>query len=123
MMRVAPESRVALIASCERVPLRQSSMGNFDTHVHGPISKMGVAVTRIDGADRYATSAAVAREVRSFASPKSLTVATGASFAGTLSLGPWCYATASSVLCVPKGGKLSGEALAEATSDSYASPP
>ena len=95
--------------------------GAVSASVESELSRMGILVTRIAGADRYATSAAVAREVRAISGHRSLAVATGASFADALSLGPWCYATASPVLCVPQGGELSGATLSEATSGGYAS--
>ena len=95
--------------------------GAVSAAVESELTRMGILVTRLAGADRFATSAAVAREVRAVAGPRSLAVVTGSSFADALSLGPWCYATASPVLCVPQGGGLSGATLAEATSGGYAS--
>ena len=86
--------------------------------VDGTLTSMGITTTRIKGADRQGTSAAVASEILSLVNNKStakladtLFVTTGSDYAGALSISPWAYRAAAPILLADGAGALSPECV------------
>ena len=79
--------------------------------VEAEVVAMGRYVERIAGADRAATSVlALGRLMASGNASDTVIVATGASFADALAIGPWSYATKSPIVLI-SGGSLSDDAV------------
>lgn len=86
--------------------------------VDGTLASMGITTTRLKGADRQGTSAAVASEILSLVNNKStakladtLFVTTGSDYAGALSISPWAYRAAAPILLADGAGALSPECV------------
>jgi putative cell wall-binding protein len=88
--------------------------------VESRLKDLGVAVTRINGSDRYATGVEVLKAVRQArATSDTVIVATGQNFPDALSIGPWAYATSSPVVLANGQGLLNEDevrAIREASS-------
>lgn len=96
-------------------------VGNEDaigTQVEADLRGQGVGVTRVTGASHAAVSAAVARELDDLRGSgtvqresDTVIVATGSTFADSLSISPWAYASASPILFTDADGLLSNDAV------------
>ena len=79
--------------------------------VVGELEGLGLDVTRVAGADRWATSAAaLGATLAAGRSPDTVLVATGSSFADALSAGPYCWASPAPVL-LARDGALTEEGV------------
>ena len=77
-------------------------------NVEAELSAMSIEVKRVAGADRQQTSAKALQELAS-TRPTTVVVATGTSYADTLSIGPWCYRDVAPILLTGWDGKLTDE--------------
>lgn len=79
----------------------------IDENVEAAFESMGVAVTRVAGPDRRSTSVEMLHRVREAGSTsETVVVASGVSFADALSISPWAYSTASSIVLTRSDGTL-----------------
>lgn len=94
----------------------------ISSQVENDLKGMGIAVTRIAGSSRMATSLKAYEETRASGSKSNtVIVATGVGFADSLSIGPWAYHSGSPIVLTQSNGTLSSEAVAAIKADSKVS--
>lgn len=91
--------------------------GAVSTSVESAMRSMGISVTRVSGSDRVGTSLQIMSAARSAGSGSgSVVIATGSSFADSLSIAPWCWRTATPIV-LALNGRLTSAAVAAIKSD------
>ncbi len=76
--------------------------GTVSEWIEAQLKVMGLSVTRVAGTNRQDTSVAALAELAE-ASPDTVVIATGWSFADALSIGPWCYTQKAPILLAKDG--------------------
>ena len=101
----------SVIAELKRLKVKKvyiiGGTGAVSTAVENAVKKMGIGIERIAGSDRYATSLAIANKMTN---KKQVFLATGTSFADTLSISSYAAATGSPILLTAKNQMTTGVA-------------
>ena len=103
-------------AEVERLGVRSvfivGSEGSVSAGIEKQLRDMGIAVTRIAGSDRTATSVEVMRQTRAAnRSADTVIISSGKGFADALSIGPYSYKAHAPIVLANAKGMLSGETV------------
>ena len=108
--RVGSQAMAELNRLCVSDVYMMGDERTLPASVDEELAAAGIAVHRVAGADRMATSVATLRQVlEAGGEADSVIIAKGSDFADALSIGPWAYASAAPVLLTGFDGKLTAE--------------
>ena len=104
---LSPQARDQLVRLGAREALIVGGASAVSDHVLEAMSAMGISCRRIAGDSRFTTSLAVLDAIREQGTATdTVIVASGYSFADSLSISPWAYATASPIVLAREDGTL-----------------
>ena len=110
---LSPEAHAELVRLGVRNAYIVGGTSAVSTAAENAIRGMGIAVTRVAGADRQLTSIEAMNQLNAAGvSYNTVVIATGGSFADALSIGPWCYQNKAPILLTGSNGLLSSKQVA-----------
>ncbi|MGX8697206.1 MAG: cell wall-binding repeat-containing protein, partial [Prevotella sp.] len=84
----------------------------MSSHDGPSLEGMDIVAHRVSGTTRQGTSIAAMQKIKELGKFNgTVVIATGYGFADTLSIGPWCYKTATPILLTNKSGKLTDKEI------------